>query len=79
VFAGCHSGEVAATERLLHEALALVHQNVLCPGRVSLRREIVSYPYSNDFLYAFSFFLCFVATAFISRQRGYACVASRGG
>jgi hypothetical protein len=42
-------------ERLLHEMLALVHRNILCMVRVSLRRET-----------GFSFFQCFVPAAFIS-------------
>jgi hypothetical protein len=61
-------------ERLLHETLASVHRNIMRPIWVSLKRETKFFPYSNDFLHAFSFFLCFDPTSFILGQRGCACI-----
>jgi hypothetical protein len=58
--------QVTITEKLLHETLALVHQKILCPVQVSLKRETKFPLHSNDFLHAFSFFLCFVPATFIS-------------
>jgi hypothetical protein len=58
--------QVAVTEKLLHETLASVHWNILHLVQVSLKRETKFCPFSNDFLHAFSFFLCCVPTTFIS-------------
>jgi hypothetical protein len=46
----------------------------MCPVWVSLKRVTKFFSYSNDFLHAFSFFLCFVPTSFILGQHGCACI-----
>jgi hypothetical protein len=58
---------VATAEWLLHEALTLVHHNILHLVRISLRKEKKFCPYSNDFLHAYLSSLCFMPATFISR------------
>jgi hypothetical protein len=70
--------QVIVVERLLHETLASVHQNIMRPIRVSLKREAKSCPHPNDFLHALLFLMCFVSTALVSEQRGCAYVAGGG-
>jgi hypothetical protein len=70
--------QVATTEMLLHETLALVHQNILRPIQVSLKREAKSCLYSNGFLHTLLFLLCFVSAALVSGQHGCACTDGGG-
>jgi hypothetical protein len=58
--------QVAAMERLLHEMLASVHQNILHPIWVSLKRE-TSCPHSSGSLCALSSLQCFVFVALVLR------------
>jgi hypothetical protein len=58
--------QVITAERLLHEMLASVHQNILRLIRVSVKRGTKSCPHSHGLLHAFSFLLYFVSIALVS-------------
>jgi hypothetical protein len=70
--------QVTTVERLLHDTLASVDQNILRPIQVSLKREenlacitLASYMLSHPLL-------CIISVALVLGQHGCACVVSGG-
>jgi hypothetical protein len=72
------SSQVATTERLLHEALASVHHNILHPVWVSLRKEAKIQFVLQWLPPCLLIFLCFASVASILGQRRCHCIAGGG-
>jgi hypothetical protein len=60
--------QVATAERLLHEAMASVHHNILHPIWVSWEKRLEFCPFSNDFLYVYLFCMCLAPAASIPQK-----------
>jgi hypothetical protein len=72
--------QVATAERLLHETLASVGQNILCQIWVSLKKVRKSCLCASSFLHSLSLLLlCGVFVAPVPGQHGHACIAGGGG